>query len=50
MKNVAAIRKKLANENMKVSVNDIFIKCVANALLKVPMVNSVWEGDKVIIN
>lgn len=47
MKNLTAIRKKLMGDNMKVSVNDILIKCSANALSKVPAVNCVWEGDKV---
>jgi len=46
MGGMASVRKKLARQDIKVSVNDILIKCVAHALMEVPIVNSVWEGDK----
>jgi len=41
------LRKKLAGEGLKVSVNDIIIKCAGTALARVPEVNCVWEKDNV---
>jgi pyruvate dehydrogenase complex dihydrolipoamide acetyltransferase long form len=46
VKNLGLLRKKLAAEGIKVSVNDIIIKCVGNALQRVPKVNCVWDGEK----
>jgi pyruvate/2-oxoglutarate dehydrogenase complex dihydrolipoamide acyltransferase (E2) component len=48
VKNLGLLRRNLAAEGIKVSVNDIIIKCVGNALQRVPKVNCVWDGEKVI--
>ncbi|ODM91889.1 Pyruvate dehydrogenase protein X component, mitochondrial [Orchesella cincta] len=46
MKSLVAFRKSLISAGLKVSVNDLLIKCVANALALNPAVNCVWEGDQ----
>lgn len=48
MKSLIGFRKALIAAGVKVSVNDLLIKCVANALALNPAVNCVWEGDQVI--
>lgn len=50
IKSLMEFRKKLASIGAKVSVNDLIIKSVGNALVRVPVVNSIWEGSQVIIN
>ncbi|ODN03419.1 Pyruvate dehydrogenase protein X component, mitochondrial [Orchesella cincta] len=46
MKSLVAFRKSLTSVGLKVSVNDLLIKCVANALALNPAVNCVWEGSQ----
>jgi pyruvate/2-oxoglutarate dehydrogenase complex dihydrolipoamide acyltransferase (E2) component len=43
---MTALRKKLAAEGFKISVNDVLLKCTGNALARVPAVNRVWKGDQ----
>ena len=40
-----AINKDVENNDEKVSINDIFLKLIAAALRKKPVVNSSWIGD-----
>lgn len=47
MKNLITFRKALTSSGLKVSVNDLLIKCVGNALALNPAVNCVWEGSEV---
>lgn len=42
---VMKLRKQLAAENIKVSVNDFIIKAVAVSLREMPEVNVMWSGD-----
>ncbi|KAL5006600.1 hypothetical protein ScPMuIL_015406 [Solemya velum] len=42
---IVQMRKQLASDGIKVSVNDFIIKAVAIALQRVPQVNSIWHGD-----
>ncbi|XP_061825949.1 pyruvate dehydrogenase protein X component, mitochondrial [Nerophis lumbriciformis] len=42
---VMALRKDLAKENVKVSVNDFIIKAAAVTLKELPEVNVNWSGD-----
>ena len=44
--------RKLLNEKapVKISFNDIIIKCVAGALQKHPMVNASWKDDHIYVN
>lgn len=45
--NLMNLKRQFTNSGTKVSVNDIIIKCAANALLRCPQVNVVWEGQNV---
>lgn len=47
MNGLIAFRKQLTAAGLKVSVNDMIIKSVANALERSPTVNAVWEGGQV---
>ncbi|XP_006824676.1 pyruvate dehydrogenase protein X component-like [Saccoglossus kowalevskii] len=47
MDEVLQLRKNLAKENVKVSVNDFLIKAIAVTLKNVPEVNATWAGDSV---
>ncbi|XP_039526169.1 pyruvate dehydrogenase protein X component, mitochondrial isoform X1 [Pimephales promelas] len=42
---VLQLRRKLATENIKVSVNDFIIKAVAVSLREMPEVNVVWSSE-----
>ncbi|XP_043090416.1 pyruvate dehydrogenase protein X component, mitochondrial [Puntigrus tetrazona] len=42
---VMKLRKQLATENIKVSVNDFIIKAAAVSLREMPEVNVMWSGD-----
>lgn len=42
---VITLRKQLAAENIKVSVNDFIIKAVAASLREMPEVNVMWSGE-----
>ncbi|XP_050960716.1 pyruvate dehydrogenase protein X component, mitochondrial isoform X1 [Labeo rohita] len=42
---VMKLRKQLATENVKVSVNDFIIKAAAVSLREMPEVNVMWSGD-----
>ncbi len=42
------VAKRAGKEGAKVSVNDILVRCVAQALREVPEVNSQWTGDGII--
>ncbi|KAF4095450.1 hypothetical protein G5714_024528 [Onychostoma macrolepis] len=42
---VMKLRKQLAAENIKVSVNDFIIKAAAVSLREMPEVNVMWSGD-----
>ncbi|XP_073687585.1 pyruvate dehydrogenase protein X component, mitochondrial isoform X2 [Garra rufa] len=42
---VINLRKQLATENIKVSVNDFIIKAAAVSLREMPEVNVMWSGD-----
>ncbi|XP_067292200.1 pyruvate dehydrogenase protein X component, mitochondrial isoform X2 [Pseudorasbora parva] len=42
---VIRLRKQLAAENIKVSVNDFIIKAVATSLREMPEVNVMWAAD-----
>jgi len=45
-KNLLSFRKSLVNAGIKASVNDLLIKCVANALALNPAINCVWDGSQ----
>ncbi|XP_067654552.1 pyruvate dehydrogenase protein X component, mitochondrial-like [Haliotis asinina] len=42
---VSRLRKQLADEGVKVSINDFIIKAASIALQRVPRVNSIWQND-----
>ncbi|XP_046364149.2 pyruvate dehydrogenase protein X component-like [Haliotis rufescens] len=42
---VSRLRKQLADEGVKVSINDFIIKAAGIALQRVPRVNSIWQND-----
>nr|XP_002119257.1 pyruvate dehydrogenase protein X component-like [Ciona intestinalis] len=43
---VLDLRRQLAKDGVKVSLNDFIIKCVASTLRRVPEVNVVWRGHE----
>jgi len=47
VQSITNFRKTLAAEGIKVSVNDILVKCAGNALGRVPAVNRVWVGNQI---
>ncbi|XP_041365896.1 pyruvate dehydrogenase protein X component, mitochondrial-like [Gigantopelta aegis] len=47
IESVTKLRKQLAGEGIKVSVNDFIIKAAAIALQRVPQLNAIKQGDKV---
>ncbi|KAI1726445.1 2-oxoacid dehydrogenases acyltransferase (catalytic domain) domain-containing protein [Ditylenchus destructor] len=44
---VTSLRKMLANDGIKVSVNDFVIKAASLSLRSVPQINVQWKGEKV---
>jgi pyruvate dehydrogenase E2 component (dihydrolipoyllysine-residue acetyltransferase) len=50
MEAAVALREQImAAENVKLSINDLVVKAAAKALLRFPMVNASWGGDKIIL-
>ncbi len=45
---IVALKEACARRDMKVSVNDIVLKCVAAALREMPAVNAQWTGDSIV--
>ncbi|GMR47957.1 hypothetical protein PMAYCL1PPCAC_18152 [Pristionchus mayeri] len=45
---VTSLRRQLKDDGIAISVNDLIIKAVANALRAVPAVNVRWDGDSVV--
>ncbi len=45
---IVALKEACGRRDMKVSVNDILIRCVASALRDVPEVNAQWTGDAIV--
>ncbi|GMT24418.1 hypothetical protein PFISCL1PPCAC_15715, partial [Pristionchus fissidentatus] len=45
---VASLRRQLKEDGIAVSLNDIIIKAVANALRAIPSVNVCWRGEGVV--
>ena len=39
---------RMADQGVKLSVNDFVIKACAQALQRVPEANSVWAGDRIL--
>jgi pyruvate dehydrogenase E2 component (dihydrolipoamide acetyltransferase) len=49
MERAVALREELlAVEGVKVSFNDLVLRACAKALVKFPMVNAAWGGDKIV--
>ena len=42
------VGKRAGKDGQKVSVNDILVRCVAQALREVPEVNAQWTGDAIV--
>jgi pyruvate dehydrogenase E2 component (dihydrolipoamide acetyltransferase) len=50
MEAAVALREQImAAENVKLSINDLVVKAAAKGLLRFPMVNASWGGDKIIL-
>ncbi len=45
---IVALKEACARRDVKVSVNDLLIRCVAAALRDVPEVNAQWTGDAIV--
>ncbi|MBM4366909.1 MAG: 2-oxo acid dehydrogenase subunit E2 [Deltaproteobacteria bacterium] len=45
---IVALKEACGRRDIKVSVNDILIRCVAAALRDVPEVNAQWTGDSIV--
>lgn len=43
-----AVARRVGKDGAKVSVNDILLRCVAQALREVPDVNAQWNGDSIV--
>jgi len=43
-----AVTRRAGKDGAKVSVNDILLRCVAQALREVPDVNAQWNGDSIV--
>ncbi|CAL8082568.1 unnamed protein product [Orchesella dallaii] len=46
MKTLISFQKSLRNAGLKVSINDILMKCIGNALSLSPAIHLVWDGSK----
>jgi pyruvate dehydrogenase E2 component (dihydrolipoamide acetyltransferase) len=50
MEAALALREQImASESVKLSINDLIVKAAAKALVRFPMVNASWGGDKIIL-
>src|SRR5262249_46332407 len=50
MEAALALREQImASESLKLSINDLIVKAAAKALVRFPMVNASWGGDKIIL-
>jgi len=50
MEAALALREQImASENVKLSINDLIVKAAAKSLVRFPMVNASWGGDKIIL-
>lgn len=45
---LVALKEAAAKRDIKVSYNDILLKCIASALVDVPEVNATWQGDSIV--
>jgi pyruvate dehydrogenase E2 component (dihydrolipoamide acetyltransferase) len=45
---LVALKDAAAKRDIKISYNDILLKCIAGALVEVPEVNAQWQGDAIV--